>query len=75
MKSTIDGIITAILIRISNLFTNKEIFDEHTPVYNNALKISSFKTKISYIPNTRLKSKITGLRPDDVTESQVKGNV
>lgn len=51
-KPTIDGIEIIISIRISNLSANKEIFYQHAPGDNDALKLSGFKTKISHLPNT-----------------------
>lgn len=60
-KYIIDGIVKAISIRVSNLSANEDIFNKHARIYNNALRLSSFKNKISYIPNTQFHQTLRSL--------------
>lgn len=48
-------------VGLSNLSSNREIFKQHTSIYNNALRLSSFKDKVSFLEDTRFKIKLYGL--------------
>ena len=43
--------------RISNISSNKEIFDAAAPYYNNALSASGYVTNITYTPNPPVRNK------------------
>lgn len=55
-------VIEGISIRVFNLSAIEYIFDKHTPVYNNALSLSGFKTGTYFISNTRFMNGLANFR-------------
>lgn len=58
LESTIRGIVMAISVRPSNVSSNREIFEQQAPVFNDTLKLSGFKEKVSFLEDTRFKIKL-----------------
>lgn len=71
-KYVIDGIAKTVFIRMSNSSANEDIFNKDAPIYTNALRLSDFKSDISYIPNTWFKNSLADLLMDSEVTDYLK---
>lgn len=56
-RSTIRSIVKVTSVRLSNL-SNREIFKQYAYVYNNALRLTGFKNKVSFLEDSRFKTNL-----------------